>query len=694
MRLLSFRDNGDLTLTNFVGDDIPHYAVLSHTWGPDGEEVTFKDIWACTAGSKAGYTKVKFCGENAAKDALEYFWVDTCCIDKSSSTELQEAIASMFRWYRNATKCYVYLSDVSTNSDALADPSLRSWQSALRESRWFTRGWTLQELIAPLSVEFFCSNGRRLGDKVSLERQLHEITGIAIPALRGTSPSVFSVTERMSWSKNRQTKREEDKAYSLLGIFDVHMPLLYGEGEQNAFERLSAAICEHAKKHKRDEVSQAFLNHTKRLKSSSGQPSSIPSLLDLHPEPLSYSGYAVQDIGATTYLPLIDKLYFNKIDQRLTSLTAAQGKTCRWFLTKPEYISWHDVAQQPDHGGFLWIKGNPGTGKSTLMKFLFEEAKLNAKSNSLQVTVSFFFLARGTVEEKSTMGLYRSLLHQLFEKAVELKESLEWMTADGARGIQQNGWNEQALKQTLVRAIKLLGARSLMIFVDALDECDTKQTMGMVCFFEELCDHAKESQVRLQICFSSRHYPTIVVQKGIEVNLEDEIGHTEDIEQYIKSNLRLGKSKQAESLRSEILEKSSSIFLWVVLVIDVLNSEYPNSSVSIKKIRERLKEIPPRLNDLFDMILTRDGEDLEQLRVCLKWILFTARPLKPQELYFAIQLGVDKESSGCWDQEDVELAHIQTFVRSSSKGLAEVTRNETSEVQFIHESVRDFLLGK
>ena len=177
-------------------------------------------------------------------------------------------------------------------------------------------------------------------------------------------------------------------------------------------------------------------------------------------------------IDATTKQSLIDQLYFTKIDERLTSLTAAQGTTCRWFLTKPEYTSWHDVAQQPDHGGFLWIKGNPGTGKSTLIKLLFEEAKLNAKGNSSQITLSFFFLARGTVEEKSTIGLYRSLLHQLFEKAVELRDSLEWMTADGARVIQRNGWREEALKQTLTHAIQKLGSRPLMIFVDALDECD------------------------------------------------------------------------------------------------------------------------------------------------------------------------------------------------------------------------------
>src|SRR2546430_119445 len=103
----------------------------------------------------------------------------------------------MFRWYHNAAKCYVYLSDVSTNDHDQADPSLQSWEPAFRKSRWFTRGWTLQELIAPSSVEFFCSDGKRLGNKKSLERQLHEMTGIAVAALQGTTPSAFSVNERM-----------------------------------------------------------------------------------------------------------------------------------------------------------------------------------------------------------------------------------------------------------------------------------------------------------------------------------------------------------------------------------------------------------------------------------------------------------------------------------------------------------------
>ena len=242
MRLLAYNNDGEFSLTQFFGDDIPdQYAILSHRWGP--EEVTVADLTDGTGKGMAGYSKIRFCGEQARRDGLQYFWVDTCCIDKSNAVELQEAITSMFRWYQNAAKCYVYLSDVSTaKRKRSASQSEFAWESAFRTSRWFTRGWTLQELLAPSSVEFFSQEGNRLGDKKSLERQIHEITGIAVSAIHGASLSQFSVEERLLWAENRQTTREEDKAYSLLGIFDVYMPLIYGEGRDNALNRLKEEI--------------------------------------------------------------------------------------------------------------------------------------------------------------------------------------------------------------------------------------------------------------------------------------------------------------------------------------------------------------------------------------------------------------------------------------------------------------------
>ncbi len=238
------------------------------------------------------------------------------------------------------------------------------------------------------------------------------------------------------------------------------------------------------------------------------------------------------------------------------------------------------------------------------------------------------------------------------------------MAPDGARSIQRNQWHDAALKQTLVHAIQKLGSRLLMIFVDALDECNQVQAADMVCFFEELCDLAREAQVSLRICFSNRHYPTIAIQKGVEVTLEDEAEHTKDMEQYIKSKLRLGTAKQAELLRAElradILKRSSGIFLWVVLVIDILNGELKSGSITLKQSRQRLKEIPPKLSELFEMIITRDGENPERLQLCLRWVLFAARPLKPQELYFATQLGLNELSPSYWDQEDVDLDQMKS----------------------------------
>ena len=165
----------------------------------------------------------------------------------------------MFRWYREAARCYVYLSDVSIHNSDENDPFSRlTWESAFRKSRWFTRGWTLQELIAPVLVEFFSEEGKRLGDKNSLEQQVHEITGIPITALQGSPLSPFSFPERISWAKNRETRRKEDKAYSLMGICDIHMPPIYGEGEEEAFIRLHGEIDRrHSRKNHLGELSNA-----------------------------------------------------------------------------------------------------------------------------------------------------------------------------------------------------------------------------------------------------------------------------------------------------------------------------------------------------------------------------------------------------------------------------------------------------
>ena len=232
MRLLN---TSTLELHEFDGGDIPKYAILSHTW-KDGE-VLFHNMANQGALHLPGFAKIsKFC-ERARSESLEFAWIDTCCIDKSSSAELSEAINAMHEWYRRASVCYVYLSDVSVlaqNDDEKADK-----EKKFQDSRWFTRGWTLQELLAPQYVKFFDKDWINFGSRTSLAQDLVSITGIDVTSLE--RPHWASIATRMSWASSRKTTRVEDLAYCLLGLFEVNMPLLYGEGEK-AFQRLQHEI--------------------------------------------------------------------------------------------------------------------------------------------------------------------------------------------------------------------------------------------------------------------------------------------------------------------------------------------------------------------------------------------------------------------------------------------------------------------
>jgi hypothetical protein len=224
-----------LKLEEFFEDNIPSYAILSHTW--ESEEVTFKEMRRSTCQQKKGYQKIKSACEFARNNEFKYIWIDTCCIDKRSSSELSEVINSMYQWYQNSDICYAYLADVSS------DDRVEDTASDFRKSRWFTRGWTLQELIAPMHVQFLSREWIFMGTRLLLKRVISEITTIDVRYL--INPCLLteaSIATRMSWASNRQCSRGEDTAYCLLGVFDVNMPLLYGEGRVKAFIRLQEEI--------------------------------------------------------------------------------------------------------------------------------------------------------------------------------------------------------------------------------------------------------------------------------------------------------------------------------------------------------------------------------------------------------------------------------------------------------------------
>ncbi|KAK4213504.1 heterokaryon incompatibility protein-domain-containing protein [Rhypophila decipiens] len=271
MRLLNVET---LQLEVFDGGPRVTFAILSHTWGE--EEVSFQDMMTFSPNNipeqaqpppsrqpkpipvetKKGFSKILNCCAKARSEGYQYVWIDTCCIDKSSSAELSEAINSMFKWYHEAEVCYALLGDVSLETVSQESASKMSefdiseygegeqgrLSKALHKSRWFTRGWTLQELVAPLEVVFVDGSWEEIGTRETLAGVVEEITGIDGAVLRlERSLGEFSVAQRMSWAASRNTTRIEDEAYCLMGLFDVSMPLLYGEGRK-AFKRLQLEI--------------------------------------------------------------------------------------------------------------------------------------------------------------------------------------------------------------------------------------------------------------------------------------------------------------------------------------------------------------------------------------------------------------------------------------------------------------------
>ena len=262
----------------------------------------------------------------------------------------------MFRWYHDTVKCYVYLSDVSADNHSQA--SGIAWESALRQSRWFTRGWTLQELLATCSVEFFSRDGKRLGDKESLAQQIHDITRIAVDDLKGISLTQFSVDERMSWAEERETKVEEDQAYCLIGIFGVFLPIIYGEGRVHAHKRL------------REEINKS----SEELK-------------------------CLQALRISDY-----EQFKDRNPDRL-------GRTCKWFLRHEHLQEW-----QQSSCGLLWVSADPGCGKSVLAKSLIDQ---EIGSTTSRATYYFFFKDDNDKQKSSTVAL-SSLLHQLFSQKQSL----------------------------------------------------------------------------------------------------------------------------------------------------------------------------------------------------------------------------------------------------------------------------------
>jgi hypothetical protein len=550
MRLLKYNEDGELRVTSFDDNELPPYAILSHTWGADVEEVTFAELVKSDGKAKRGYEKIRFCGQQAHQDNLQYFWVDTCCIDKTDKFELSHALRSMFRWYQNATKCYVYLSDVSTRKRKFSDELMDfTWEPAFRSSRWFTRGWTLQELLAPDTVEFFSQEWERLGDKMSLKLLINKITGIPQNVLDGAPLFQFSVAERLRWKGDRKTKHEEDAWYSLSGIFYVEIAPAYSEGAASAFRRLMEEI-----------------NKQERC---------------------------IQDVRHTD--PRHDK---KRIEETKGGLLV--DSYC-WVLNNNTFQQW----QQEPHNRLLWVKGDPGKGKTMLLCGIIDELSSSIPATAL---LSYFFCQATDSRINSATAVLRGLLYMLLDQQPSLTSHVcEKHDHAGTTLFEDaNAWI--ALTEIFVAVLRDPSLSTTYLIIDALDECITNMPK-LLAFIanQSSTDHAVKWIV------SSRNWPDIETQlerTGHKARLSLELNAksvTAAVNVFIQKKVdqlaqeKLYNAELQHAVLQHLKLNANNTFLWVALVCQDLKT------TAKRNVLKKLDSFPPGLDELYERMMQQIG---------------------------------------------------------------------------------------
>ena len=396
----------------------------------------------------------------------------------------------------------------------------------------------------------------------------------------------------------------------------------------------------------------------------------------------------------------MDALYFDHMDFRSSTIAEAYSTTCQWLFDTSQYKRWRDQRLLSQHGSFLWIKGKPGAGKSTIMKHASDQARTAYKN---EMTVKFFFNARGATLGKSIEGMYRCLLYQMADHVPQLPSMVK---EKERRSYATNGWPLAVLKALFKQAaFHLSRATRLSFYIDALDEGDNEdQVRDMADFLYETTEKAISEGTPFYVCLASRHYPKISVRLSEELRLEEHSSHNGDIAIYIQNKLRLDNRQLEQELATEVRRRSSGILLWVVLVVAILNKEGDRGNQHL--LRAQLQAIPTGLFDLLEDIRHQDASD-ERFLPTIRWVLFSNRPLKAVELYFAVlaSTGHLTAETVIWDREVVDARVIHDFILSSSKGLLEIpgallgrkaALNRPvglgGNVQFIHEVVREYFL--
>lgn len=623
MRLLSRSHDGHYRLTEFYDDQsVPPYAILSHVWiKTAAAEPTFTDLRDGIGQEKPGYRKIEFCGDQAERDKLKYFWVDTCCINKENPSELSHAIQSMYRWYCRSTICYVYLYDVHGSAQTVMP---RSWDSELYKSTWFTRGWTLQELLAPGLVKFFNQKGAVLGTKIELAEHISEITSVPMSALSGRAFSRFSREERFAWSKSRLTSRPEDRAYCLLGIFDVDMPIDYGEGFGTAIRRLEKVI------ERRD--------------------------------------ICIRDIRLSD--PRDDK---KRIEETKGGLLK---DACRWGIESSEFRRWH----ASEESSILWVKGEPGKGKTMLLCGMIDELE---KSIDTMPVLSYFFCQAADRRTANATAVLRGLIYMFVHQWPSLVWKLQARYDTAGETLFEDANACIALSDILRDMLEDPTLQGAYLVVDALDECllDRQRLLDFIS--------TASSTRRVKCIVSSRNSPDIEkafkgAGKAVKLSLElNEASVSAAVATYIHYRVKelatLNDYDVAEqhAVQHNLESGAHGTFLWVALVCRELHSVEGWEAIQLSQ------GFPPGLEPFYRRMVDQLCHS-RRSKLC-KDVLAVAsvarRPLSLEEMSVLTSGGPpDFSKPAAWVSIVEDCGSFLTI--------------RDKVISFVHHSARDFLMDQ
>lgn len=376
-----------------------------------------------------------------------------------------------------------------------------------------------------------------------------------------------------------------------------------------------------------------------------------------------------------------DALKFDGMDSWRTAIKVAYGNTCQWFFDSPEYIKWRDNSSLAEHHGFLWVRGKPGAGKSTLMRLAVKHADQNYPRD---LRMYFFCNFKGTLLERAVEGMLRSLLRQLLDQCPGLDRAIKQRTWN-----QQN-WPVELLEEYFRDCVLLLRGRDLTCHIDALDECEESDIRAMIEFFEDLGLRALSSHVRLRICFASRHYPYISMSKCVQVVLDGHRGHQDDLLTYTKNNLRVMEPTIHDRLVLIVYNRARGTFLWLIHVIRVINKDGDHGHS--QDFEAQMDAIPVALDHLYqDAIFNRGSDDSRYTLSMLLWLTFAQRPLSTTELYHAVMFTAEGKSGSAVIDKTLDPGRIERFILNSTKGLAEISPYNDKHVSLIHDTLAGYL---